>query len=297
MAWKVDVGGFKQVRHPGVDRLMGAADFDNLLFLAGSEGALYLAGTGCQPVLALDVQHSFGLKASPAANGFVHYGAGTVSCFKVDTNIEEIARHSIGFDVYCCAYMPNGLVWIAGEQGRICEIDPMDPNSPIREIATVRQHVNAIAIAPAGDRAFVVGQYGLAVELDLSGHEITKLLPDRPFKTAAGIRAQLLHVADDEHIRQFIFEPSKLEHDLREELAEHLGVPDYYACTHAPNLPILAIATQESSVVILDTRDGQVIQELDVGSGHSAIVSGVHFLSDRELVVVGGRGDVTFFEA
>ncbi len=297
MAWKVDVAGFRQVRHPGVDRLMGAAEFDNLLLLAGSEGALYLAGAGRKPVHNLDVKHSFGLKASPAANGFVHYGAGTVSCLKVDTNIEEIARHAVGFDVYCCAYMANGLVWVAGGQGRICEIDPMDPNAPIREIATVSQHVNAIAFAPVGDRSFVVGQYGLAVALDLSGQKIANLLPDRPLKTAAGIRAQLLDVADDEHIRQFIFEPSKLKNDLRDELAEHVGVPNYYACTHAPNLPILAISTQESSVVILDTRDGQVIQELDVGSGHSSIVSGVHFLSDRELVVVGGRGDVTFFEA
>lgn len=297
MAWRVDVGGFKQIRHPGVDRLIGAADFDNLLLLAGSEGAFYFAGAGRRPVFDLDVRHSFGVQASPAANGFVHYGAGTVICFKVGTNIEEIARHELEFDVYCCTYMANGLVWVAGAQGRICEIDPMDPDARVREIASVRQHVNAIAIAPAGDRAFAVGQNGLAVELDLSGHEIANLLPDRPFKTAAGIRAQLLNVADDEHIRQFIFEPSKLENGSREELAEHLGVPDYYACTHAPTLPILAIATQESSVVILDTRDRQVIQELDVGSGHSAIVSGVHFLSDRELVVVGGRGDVTFFQA
>lgn len=148
-----------------------------------------------------------------------------------------------------------------------------------------------------GDRVFVVGQHGLAVELDRSGQKTAELLPDRLFKTAAGIRAQLLNVADDEHIRRFIFEPSTLNKRLHTELAEHLGVPDYYACALAPTLPILAVATQESSVVLLDTRDHQVIQELDVGSGNSAIVSGVHFLSDHELAVVGGRGEVTFFGA
>src|SRR5258708_4117344 len=144
--------------------------------------------------------------------------------------IEKVARHDMGFDVYCCTYMPNGLIWVAGGQGRICEIDPRDPDAPIREIARVRQHVNAMAIASAGDRVFVVGQHGLAVELDRSGQEIAELLPDRPFKTAAGIRAQLVDVADDEHILQFIFEPSKLKKHLHSMLAEHLGLPDYYAC-------------------------------------------------------------------
>lgn len=297
LAWRVDVGGFKQIPHPGVDRLIGAAEFDDLLLLSGSEGAFYVSGAGPQPAFDLNVRPSFGVQVSPTADGFVHYGAGTVTCFKVDTNIEEIAHHELDFDVYCCTYMANGKIWVAGGQGVICEIDPMNPDAPVREIARVKQHVNAIAISPGGSRVFIVGQYGLAIELDLSGHEIADLLPDRPFKTGAGIRAQLLDVADDEHIRQFIFEPSKLENGSREELAEYLGVPDYYACALAPSLPILAIATQESSVVILDTRDRQVIQELDVGSGHSAIVSGVHFMSNHDLVVVGGRGDVTFFQA
>lgn len=76
-----------------------------------------------------------------------------------------------------------------------------------------------------------------------------------------------------------------------------MGVPSFPACALAPTLPLLAIATGESTVILLDTRDRQVIQELDVGSGYSSQVAGVHFLSDDALVVVGGRGDVTFFGA
>ena len=298
MAWSVGIGGFKQVRHPGEDRLMGAADCGKLLFLAGSNGALYLAGAGRKPVIDLDVPHSFGLKASPEANSFVLYGAGTVGCFEVNAKTtKEIARHDVDFDVYCCTYMPDGLIWVAGAQGSICEIDPRDPDASIREIARVKHHVNAMAVAPAGDRVFVVGQGGLAVELDRFGQEIKELLPDRQFKTAAGIRAQLVDLADDELIRRFVFERSKLDERLREDLAEHLGIPDYPACDLAPTLPILAVATEESSVVLLDTRDCQVIEELDVGSGNSATVSGVQFLSDHQLVVVDGRGAVTFFGA
>ena len=297
MAWSVGVDGFKQVHRTGEDHLMGAADCGALLLLAGSDGALYVAGAGREPVLDLDVPQPFGLQASPAANGFIHYGAGTVSCLKVEAKkIEEIARYDVGFDVYCCTYMPDGFIWVAGGQGRILRDRPADPGTPIREIARVRHHVNAMAVTPAGDRVFVVGQRGLAVELDRSGQEIAELLPGRPLKTAAGIRAQLLNVADDEHIRRFVFEPSKLKKRVHKELAEHL-IPDYYACALGPTLPILAVATQESSVVLLDTRDRQLIQDLDVGSGNSAIVSGVHSSPTTKLAVVGGRGEVTFFGA
>lgn len=65
----------------------------------------------------------------------------------------------------------------------------------------------------------------------------------------------------------------------------------------APTLPILAVGTQESTVVLIDIRDLQVFQVLDVGSGHSSMVAGLHFLSDRELVVADGRGRITFFGA
>lgn len=294
-AWNVELSGCNRLNHGAEDRLMGAADCGGHVFLAGSEGALYVAGGGGQPVLDLKVRHTFGLKASPASDSFIHYGAGIVGSIEIKAGLNEVARHDVGFSVYCCAYLPNGLVWVAGEGGRICEIDPRDSSTPVREISRVCHHVNSITVAPGGDRIFLVGQHGLAVELDGSGRQIAELLPNRTFKTAAGIRDKLISITDDTHIRRFIFEPSRLSKRMFDDLATHLGVPDFPTCALAPTLPILAIATQESSVILIDTRDHQIIQEIDVGSGNSAYVSGVHFLTDYELVVIGGRGDVTFF--
>ncbi|MGN6306791.1 MAG: caspase family protein [Mesorhizobium sp.] len=298
LAWSVGVPGFGQIRYRGEDRLMGAADMQKYLFLAGSTGTLYVAGAGPAPLLKLDMRHSHGLTASPTREDAVYYGADVACLLRLTRKVIKIvARYELGFEIYSCVYMPDGPIWVAGENGRICEIDPRNPDAAAREIANVRLHVNAMAVTPTGERVFVVGQAGLALELDRCGRQVSRLLPDRAFKTAAGIRAQLLNVADDEHIRRFIFEPSKLPMDMHSELLEHLGVPGFPACAMAPSLPILAITTQESSVVLLDTRDLQVIQELDVGYGNSSLVAGVHFLSDHELVVVGGRGDVTFFGA
>ncbi|MGZ8284666.1 MAG: hypothetical protein ACXW27_02280 [Allosphingosinicella sp.] len=78
-------------------------------------------------------------------------------------------------------------------------------------------------------------------------------------------------------------------------MTERIGRPSYHACAVAPSLPILAIGTEESTVLLLDWRDRQIFQELDVTSGHSTIVSGMKFFSDREFAVVGGQGQVTFF--
>ncbi|MFT8762911.1 MAG: caspase family protein [Gluconobacter potus] len=298
MAWRVGVRGFGQAGHSGGDSLMGAADTGTLLLLAGSEGALYIAGDGPEPVLDLNIRYSHGLTASPTGKCIVYYGSDAASRLEIASReIKVAARYELGFEIYSCIYMPDGLIWVAGEHGRICEINPLNSDAPVREIARLGHHVNMMAVAPRGDRVFVVGQCGLAVELDRSGNEVADLLPGRRFKTAAGIRAQLLNVANDEHIHQFIFEPAKLCKRVHGELSEHLGIPDLPACALAPTLPILAIATEESSVVLLDTRDLQVIQELDVGSGNSSMVAGVHFLSDNELTVIGGRGEITFFGA
>lgn len=297
MAWNVDVGGWRQVRHTGKDRLMGAADCRMTLFLAGSDGALYVAGGGSEPVQDMKMLHSNGMIASPRADGFAYYGSDAVSCFEVAATIfKEVVRHALDFAVYTSAHLPDGALWVAGERGMICEIDPRDPTLPVREVAKVTQHVNALAVSSSGDRVYVVGQHGLAVALDRSGTKVAEMLPGRGYTTAAGIRAQLVNVADDEHIHRFIFKPSELEKRVFDSLSDHMGVPNYPACALAPNLPILAIGTEESTVVLLDTRDMQVIQELDVGFGNSAMVAGVHFLSDDELAVVGGRGEVTFYD-
>lgn len=61
----------------------------------------------------------------------------------------------------------------------------------------------------------------------------------------------------------------------------------------ASTLSIVAIGTAEASVVLLDKPDMQILQKLDLGCGHSVSVSGTHFLSGCELIVVDARGNLT----
>jgi len=296
LCWHLDLGGLGRSPCPSSGPLVGAAHFGSSLALAGDAGRLFVAWDGGETTLDLGVDPSFGIVAAPGLDGATHFGAETVTCLRDSgKRLAVAARHEVGFHVYCCTYLPGGRIWAGGAHGEIVEIDPQDANSEPRDVACLRRPVNAIAVSPDGSRVFVVGQAGLAVELDSSGTLVTELLDDRPLRTAAGIRSALIGSADDDDIRDFIFNPSALGQDVREELAEQIGRPSYHACAVAPSLPIVAIGTEESTVILLDWRDRQIFQELDVTSGHPTVVSGIHFLSDRELVVVGGQGQVTFF--
>jgi len=298
MVWEVDLRRFAKIGHSRGDRLMGAADLAGATLLAGSAGSIYVADDGDTPLLDLGAQDSFGMAAAPDGQRLIHYGAGVVTCLRAcrDT-LEVVASHDIGFDLYCCTFLPDGMALVGGYQGRILEVDPSNPARAPKQIAQVGQHANKLTATSDGERLFVVGQAGLAVELDRSGELIADLLPDRRLLTAAGIREALMNDADDDEIRDFIFEPQKVGWRRRTSLAQLLRRPAYDACALAPTSPTLAIGTQESTVILIDIRDLQIIQELDVGSGCSSMVAGLHFPSDRELIVVDGRGRVTFFGA
>ncbi|MDB5711580.1 MAG: hypothetical protein JWL96_3650 [Sphingomonas bacterium] len=292
--WHFDLRGLSGIRHRGTGRFVGAANLEKWLLLAESTGKVFVGGNDRKPIVEVKVDPTFGLTAAPNGCGAVHYGAGIVTIMEeVGDQLKIASTHDVGFHVYCCTYLPDGAIWVAGGQGRVCEIDA----SGVREVCRLRQHINSLAPAPNGSRVFAVGQHGLAVELDRAGQVVTELLKGRPLATAAGIRAELLNTADDEFIYEFIFNRAAVPEEMVEQFEERVGYPDYLGCAHSPEFPMLAIGTQESTVLLIDTRDGQVVQEIDIGSGHTTVVSGLHFLKGGVLVVVDGRGHVTFFQS
>ncbi|MGZ8284667.1 MAG: caspase family protein [Allosphingosinicella sp.] len=187
LAWHLDLSGFGRSPCPSSGPLVGAAHFGGSLALAGEEGDLFVGWDGGRKTLDLGVDPTIGIVVAPERDGATHFGRDVVTCLRNSgKQLEVAARHDVGFDVYCCIYLPEGLVLAAGGQGRIVEIDPRRPNGGVREIAPLRQHVNAMAVSPDGSRVFAVGQAGLAVELDRSGKVVAELLDERPLTTAAG---------------------------------------------------------------------------------------------------------------
>ena len=60
---------------------------------------------------------------------------------------------------------------------------------------------------------------------------------------------------------------------------------------------MLAVGTDESTVILFDTRDAQITQEIDISTGRPRAVGGLAFLSDRELVAASAGGQVLFLSA
>jgi hypothetical protein len=297
-AWHVDLGGWHRVNWRGSKRLVGGAHLDGYLFLAAEEGKLFCAGDNATAVVQIECEATFGLAASPDRYGFVHYGGNTATVFRVRAKqLREVQRVEADFEIYSCAYLSDELIWLGGYSGHILELSISGGKTRERRVGRLNNHINAMAVSPDRKRVFCAGQSTLLAEVGLDGQVLQTFLEPRWPQTAPGIRAALLDVANDYVIRDFIFQPSKLRPGVYEELQEHIDYSNLLSCSHAPGLPLLAVGTDESTVLLFDTRDGQMTQEIDISSGLPGSVSGVVFLSDRELVAVGFDGQALFLAA
>lgn len=296
VAWYVRLAGWPRVNHQASTRLIGAADLHTALFLAGEDGQLYVAGGDGEQVADLKTKGSFGITTALNRDGFTIFGRQSVVCLRIaDNELEEVSRHKVGFDVYSSVYLSEYKLWIAGSSGQVCEVDFSSGFSVLKNVTSFKQPINGMALSASCGRVFVVGQSGLVAGVDPVGHDTIEILAERSRATAAGIRASLVAEVDDEDIRKFIFDRKSLSDEVQEYFEELVGRPSYPALACAPSHPILALGTEESTVILIDVRDNTIFQEIDIGSGNPQRVEGVHFLSDTELVVVDARGHVTFF--
>lgn len=294
-AWHVDLAGLGQVIYGGSAGLVGAAALVDHMILAGQAGELFRADRSATPVVELGTDPSFGIVVSPGRHGFIHYGDRTATVFEAkDAAIQVVGRVTTDFDIYCCAYISEKLAWLAGERGRIAELDLSSKEPTIRAVTDLAHHINALAVSPDGSTVFCACQAGLLAAVERTTVNNTRLLDRRRPQTAAGIRAALMHIAEDDIIRDYIFQPARLRVGAFDQLSEHLHASDFPSCAHAPTRPFLAVGTDESTLLLLDTRDGQIFQEIDLSAGFPGAVSGLVFLSETELVTIGSEGHVTF---
>lgn len=293
-AWSVSLAGFRRLNYGGTAELVGAADLVGYFLLAGRSGELFLADGSATPATQVGINPSFGIAVSPDRDGFIHYGHSSAVVFSA-TEDAILSRCPLqtDFDVYCCVYITKELVWLAGEDGNILEVD-LSTTPLVTRATRLVQPINAMALSPDKLTVFVAGQGGLLISVDRFTFEQTGLLGCRRPQTAAGIRSALLDVAEDEAIRDYIFGPSKLPVSILEELEGLLPATDFPSCAHAPSLPILAVGTNESTLLLIDTRDWQIFQEIDLSTGFPGAVSGLIFLSDTELVMISAQGHAIF---
>lgn len=280
------------------DKIVGIADTGERVLVAADNGTIFQVPGKDAPPFRSGIAQCFGIVPSADGTIVAHFGGKCLRIFRVDkAHREEIASLRFDFEVYSCVFLSDDHLWLAGGQGEVVSYNYLKRSKRRKKIASLGHHINAMAVSPRGDAVYCVGQGSLAVCLDLNGRVKKRFLKARRPLTAAGIRAALLSTAHDDMIRRYIFERDALPARTRRDLEEYLGVSDFRACAIAPSSPLLAIGTDESTIVLLDRRDGQIVQEIDITATLPGEVPGLVFLDDKTLVAVGSEGQVVYFSA
>lgn len=293
--WHANLAGLSQISYGGDANLIAAADLADRLILIGQEGELFYPNSRQEPFANLETDPSFGVGISPTRNTFTLYGEGNVTVLRIkDGRLSELAYLVTDFDIYCCEYISENLFWVGGENGNIFEIDVSVTPPAIKSVIILSSHVNAMSVSQNANIVFCVDMRGKLTAVDRHTHDYKVMLERGPPKTAAGIRAALLDVATDELIRHYIFHPENINEEQIEKIEQNLEDSALTSCSVAPNLPLIAVGTSESTLLLIDIRDNQIVQEINILTNFADSIPNVVFLSDTELVTISNDGLVTF---
>jgi WD40 repeat protein len=277
--------------------LVGAISLGERTVIASRSGKLFDTSEGAKPIARLSFQPN-GLSISPSERKFAVYGRRCVQVFYVKNN-RVVGGKSInlGFEAYCCLFLDDHELWVGGDNGKVAKVQLYGTNSLVTKVANLRYPVNEMALSRARDVVFCVTQGGNIAKLRVGATSTDYLTERIRPSTSAGIWATLSQIATDEIIHSYLFDRTRLSNDEFNILEEHLGYSALVSCSHAPRLPLLAAGTNEGTVLLFDTRDGQLVQELEITSGVSSYIYGLAFLSEMELAVLSRDGGVLFFTA
>jgi hypothetical protein len=297
-AYSVNLAGWERLLLPSSISFTGAAAFTDAVLLATDDGDIYQTGPTDGPFLSLPTDAVFGVTRSPQATSFVRFGKTRADLFSVqDKAVSHRIRLETSFDVYCAAYLDEDNVLLGGEKGHVLQVSLGKDSWTERAFLELPSHVNSIAASLPNGPVYFSGQSGLLVESDVRGNQVRQLLEPRLPKTPAGIRAALVNYARNSQIRSYIFDRSSLDAQTVEQMETLLRATSYPTIAHAPNLPILAVGTDESTVILLDTRDRQIVQELDLSTPFPGEVTGLTFISDTEFLALTTQGHVVFLSS
>jgi hypothetical protein len=216
------------------------------------------------------------------------------------TTLKMLGSFKPGFEMYCCVFLDPTTAWVAGAHGNILSID-LTSSRP--KFVTLKQrnrplrHINAIAVSDDGKRVYCAGGWSHLVAVTRSGALSDSYVEGRKPTTPPAIRSALSQYATDRIIHDYIFDPGSLKKGVIDELDDLLGEADFVSCAQAPEMPVLAVGTNEGIILLIDTRDGQIFQEIEVSQGAPGSITGLGFLADGQLAVMTYDGIVVFLVA
>jgi hypothetical protein len=114
-------------------------------------------------------------------------------------------------------------------------------------------------------------------------------------RTPRAIREALYDYADSDTISNALAKPDATREDIREFLIRRIPGTQLMWCDVSPTQPLIAVASGEGLIFIVDVRDGRQVQTIDLWIGAGNTPHGIAFLGDGTLAILLSDGQVVFY--
>ena len=264
------------------------------VIVLGESGKLWLpAGKS----LEIGMPKADGMASSRDGSLLAVYGG---NGFKILRDLGDVfdvvAEVETTWSVHTCIFFENSdEIWFGGQDGNIYVVSLRGGFVEISKTTITRNHIYSMSVI-GRNKIACVGSSGFVATLDRRSRILSEIYCMPPeIRTPSARRSALVGVMDDKHIERMVFYPETIPIHIRRRFSEHSQSNDILSCSSAPNLPILAVASNEGIVSFIDLRDGQIFQEIDTEAGRAQDTQAICFTKNGVLAVVTKDATVGFY--
>ena len=299
-AWKVTTDGLQNVR-PSFESpvlCIGHLKRDRCaILLEDGHLKVFDEKSGRQIYSGQSLDRPSMMITSPSSNMVVVCGDERAEIHIFEKTRVEKCTTSISSTIHCGLILSDKHVWLAGGLGYLLKVRIRSKTKTLstKELNFDRSNINFLTKSLVSDEIVVVGSGGKVRFLSPRGFELrTMHLGDR-VRTPRAIRESLFDYADADNISKALVEPNATRDDVRAFLIERIPGTQLLWCDVSPTQPLLAVASGEGLIFIVDIRDGRQVQTIDLWMGAGNTPHGIAFLSDGTLAILLADGLVVFY--
>lgn len=240
-----------------------------------------------------------GLTISSDGQYVVVFGDRSFSVFQLNNDSASciFSKKNLKHTFYCAEFVTDKEIWLGGSGNCLTIIKLEKPNV---EYLVVELQIRGYiySISKFQNNLVLLTLSSGDVYLSYRNTLITGLAINlgKTVRKPSSRRSSILNrVGEDEMIRQFLFSPKVLDDDVISDISEDLQSNDLMYSSFANNLPVLAIGSTEGLIYLIDTRNWDNFQCIDVGGGRETELTGLKFTADNLLVAVTRDNHVFYY--
>ncbi|WP_114859720.1 caspase family protein [Azospirillum brasilense] len=258
-----------------------------------SEGNVFIWNRKSIMVAKISGITPHGVKISPNGMRLLIYGREGVMSVNISSKTFEIIfARDLPWEPYCAAFVSNNEAWIAGQNEKIARLVIRRGRYSLREVEVDSRsrpwsHAYSMAYVPTRNELAITFGNGKIDIFSVKSAKISKTFKlSKHMQSTIARRESLVDTVQGEMITNFLFHPSTLTADQRDFCESQLALNALMFSSASRDVPIIAVGSSEGIVYLLDARDGQIVQQLDVCSDRGSGIEGVQFTRGGLIAVL-----------